>query len=114
MQQRAKYFAHHLNFPCNSPSTHPSLRWVSKDLTIESGQIVTGPLFNEPMRVETVQPNGNNTWVLGLVGVQSERFRRVTITSEQISSLTIFQAAKSFDGDGALLRLGLLAYALGI
>jgi hypothetical protein len=23
-----------------------------------AGQILTGPLFNEPMRVETVQPNG--------------------------------------------------------
>jgi hypothetical protein len=77
----------------------------------EPGQVVTGPLFNEPMRVETVHPNGNETCVLGLVGVQSERFRRVTITPQQLSSLTVLKATKSFDGDGSLLRLGLNAYA---
>ncbi len=66
------------------------------------------------MRVETVQANGNDAWVLGLVGAQSERFRRVTISSQQLASLTVLQATKSFDGDGALLRLGLNAYALGI
>ena len=33
-----------------------------------AGQILTGPLFNEPMRVETVQPNGAASWIVGLVG----------------------------------------------
>lgn len=47
-------------------------------VTIESRQIVTGPFLIKPMRVEIVQPNGNNTWVLGLVGVQSERIPVVT------------------------------------
>ena len=87
---------------------------MNTEHAIELGQIVIGPQFNEPMRVETVQSNGNDTWVLGLVGVQSERFRRVTITSQQLSSLTVLQYTKSFDGDGALLRLGLQAYSLGI
>jgi hypothetical protein len=32
------------------------------------------------MRVETVSPAGASSWALGLVGVQSERFRRVTLT----------------------------------
>jgi len=41
------------------------------------GQTLLGPLFNEPMRVETVAPAGPSSWALGLVGVQSERFRRV-------------------------------------
>jgi hypothetical protein len=30
------------------------------DLPRAAGQIVTGPLFNEPMRVETIRPNGHN------------------------------------------------------
>ncbi len=30
------------------------------------------------MRIETVRPGGDGTWVLGLVWVQSERFRKVT------------------------------------
>ena len=37
------------------------------------GQILSGPQFNEPMRVETVRPNGRDMWVLGLVGTQSEQ-----------------------------------------
>jgi len=81
---------------------------------VSTGQILTGSLFNEPMRVETVQESGPATWVVGLVGTQSERFRKVTLTADDIEHLTILDARHSFDGDGRLLRLGLQAYALGI
>ena len=50
--------------------------------TLHAGQVLTGPLFNEPMRVETVQPYGLASWVVGLVGIQSERFRKVTLSIE--------------------------------
>jgi len=82
--------------------------------SLDSGQLLTGPLFSEPMRVETVQPNGPASWVVGLVGVQTERFRKVTLTAADLEHLTILHAQQSFDGDGRLLRLGLQAYALGI
>jgi superfamily II DNA or RNA helicase len=78
------------------------------------GQVFTGPLFNEPMRVETVQANGPASWIVGLVGVQSERFRKVTLSAPELKHLTIVEGRRSFDGDGQLLRLGLQAYALGI
>ena len=81
---------------------------------VSPGQILTGPLFNEPMRVETVRANGPASWVVGLVGTQSERFRKVTLTADDLARLTILDAQHSFDGDGRLLRLGLQAYALGI
>ncbi len=81
---------------------------------INPGQIITGSLFNEPMRVETVQANGPASWVVGLVGTQSERFRKVTLTGTDLDRLTILDTEHSFDGDGRLLRLGLQAYALGI
>ena len=81
---------------------------------LQMGQTLTGPLFSEPMRVETVQPNGPASWVVGLVGLQSERFRRVTLTAADLERLTLLGAQSSFDGDGRLLRLGLQAYALGI
>lgn len=81
---------------------------------ISSGQILTGSLFNEPMRVETVRENGPASWVVGLVGTQSERFRKVTLNGDQLAHLTILDTRHSFDGDGRLLRLGLQAYALGI
>jgi len=79
-----------------------------------SGQIVKGSLFNEPMRVETVRPAGRDSWVVGLVGVQSERFRSVTLTVRDLEALIILDATHTFAGDRALLRLGLQAYALGI
>ena len=81
---------------------------------LKVGHILTGPLFNEPMRVETVQSNGATSWILGLVGANSERFRKVTITAEDLMRLTVLDPSLSFSGDGRLLRLGLQAYALGI
>ena len=66
------------------------------------------------MRVETVQANGPASWVVGLIGMQSERFRKVTLTADDIRRLTILDARHSFDGEGRLLRLGLQAYALCI
>jgi hypothetical protein len=89
-------------------------RLVTGMARIIAGQVLTGSLFNEPMRVETVQANGSESWVVGLVGTQSERFRKVTLTAEDIGRLTIIDARYSFDGDGRLLRLALQAYALGI
>jgi hypothetical protein len=73
-----------------------------------------GRFSNEPMRVETVASNGTESWILGLVGLQSEKFRKVTLTAADLKSLTIQNTTKSYDGDGHLLRLGLQAYALGI
>ena len=81
---------------------------------VSPGQILKGAVFNEPMRVETVQANGPTSWVVGLVGAQSERFRKVTLTGTDFDNLTVIDPVHSFDGDGRLLRLGLQAYALGI
>jgi superfamily II DNA or RNA helicase len=78
------------------------------------GQILIGPLFNEPMRIETVQSNGAASWVVGLVGANSERFRKVTLGVEDIKRITVLDPQHSFNGDGRLVRLGLQAYALGI
>ena len=87
---------------------------LSPETVIQEGQILTGPLFAEPMQVETVRPNGPGAWVAGLVGLQSEQFRRVTLTSGDISNLAIADNSLSYVGDGRLLRLALQAYALGI
>ena len=61
---------------------------------IREGQVLTGPLFSEPMRVVTVGSNGPGLWVAGLVGQQSERFRQVTLTADDLSSLTIAEARR--------------------
>jgi superfamily II DNA or RNA helicase len=81
---------------------------------LRHGQVLTGPLFNEPVRVETAEPNGPNAWLVGVVGTETERFRRVTLTSNDLAALTVLESSPTYDGDGTLLRLGLQAYALGI
>jgi superfamily II DNA or RNA helicase len=81
---------------------------------IKAGQIVRGSLFNEPMRVEIAQPSSDGTWVLGLVGIRSERYRKVTLTASDLDNLFILEPELTFSGDGSLLRLGIQAYSLGI
>ena len=66
------------------------------------------------MRVETVRSNGADGWNVGLVGVDTERFRRVTLTATDLADLSITDGTLSFEGDGRLLRLGIQAYMLGI
>ena len=87
---------------------------MTSNKILKEGQILTGPLFHEPMRVETVRANGPDAWTAGLVGTQSERFRRVTLTSSQLTEVAVADSSFSYDGDGRLLRLGLQAYSLGI
>jgi len=86
---------------------------ISKPV-LEVGQILSGPLFSEPMRVETVQAKQENVMTLGLVGTKSERFRSVTLTDSDLRGLTIAEVSSTFRGDADLLRLGLQAYSLGI
>lgn len=87
---------------------------INANSPIHEGCFIAGSLFSEPMRVETVHPGGPDTWTVGLVGIQSERFRKVTLTSHDIEGLTILGSEFTYDGDGHLLRLGLQAYSLGI
>ena len=87
---------------------------MSIDDAIREGQVLTGPLFDEPMRVETVRANGADAVDAGLVGQRTEQFRRVTLTSALIEELKIADSSLSFRGDGSLLRLGLQAHSLGI
>jgi len=87
---------------------------MSEVALVREGQILQGPLFQEPMRVITARLSGLDTWSVGLVGLQSERFRTVTLTPDDLAGLTVVSPSSSYQGDGNLLRLGLQAYALGI
>lgn len=87
---------------------------MTESQPIREGQVVTGSLFHEPMRVETVRPNGPDCWVVGLVGTKSQQFRKVTLSHDDLATLTVLESAATYDGDAQLLRLGLQAYVLGI
>jgi hypothetical protein len=58
-------------------------------IALQEGQILVGPSFDEPVRVETIRAEGNGTWTVGVVGTRSEQFRRVTLTQEQLNALKI-------------------------
>ncbi|NIM68636.1 MAG: DUF3883 domain-containing protein [Armatimonadetes bacterium] len=81
---------------------------------VEVGQILRGSQFGEPVRVETVRQSDSETWILGLVGLRSEKFRSVTLTARDLESISIQLPTTSFASDPTLLRLGLQAYSLGI
>jgi len=87
---------------------------MSVNQKLREGQILRGSLFSEPMRIETVRTSSDGTWVLGLVGLQTERFRKVTLTTSDLENLTASDTDYSYKGDGRLLKLGLQAYTLGI
>jgi len=88
---------------------------MSEDsLDLREDLILQGPLFNESMRIVTIRQNGPDSWELGLVGLQTERYRPVTLTSAQLQTVSITDSIPSYAGDGHLFKLGLQAYALGI
>src|SRR5467141_644531 len=81
---------------------------------LAEGQIVSGALFNEPMRVESIRQNGPDSWVVGLSGVRTEKFRKATLTRRDIESLEVSHLIPTYAGDGHLLKIGIQAYSLGI
>ena len=81
---------------------------------LNPGSIIDGPQFNEPMRIESVKSNGQNSWIVGLVGIRTDIFRRVTLNSKDLESFQIHDSIPKYICEGNLLRLGLLAYSLGI
>ena len=84
------------------------------EMTITEGQILTGVIFNEPMKVVTTRPNGSQGIIAGLVGQNSGQFREVALTADDIANLNTTEPNPSYDGDGELLKLALQAYSLGI
>src|SRR6267378_7537078 len=87
---------------------------LKSGLPLAEGQIVSGALFNEPMRVESIRQNGADSWVVGLSGVRTEKFRKVTLTQKDIDSLRVTHLIPTYAGDGHLLKIGIQAYSLGI
>ena len=77
----------------------------SQDFPLAEGQIVAGTLFSEPMRVETIRPNGPDTWVVGLCGLRTEKFRKATLSRKDIESLQVFKQDATYTGVVNFLKL---------
>jgi superfamily II DNA or RNA helicase len=87
---------------------------TESEFPLAEGQIVSGALFNEPMRVESIRHNGPDSWVVGLSGVRTEKFRKATLSRKDIESLQVTHLIPTYAGDGHLLKIGIQAYSLGI
>ena len=81
---------------------------------IREGQVLTGPLFAEPMRVVTVRVLAAGSMQVGLVGADSGQFRAVHLDPGQLADVSVIGGGQSYGGDGESLRLGLEAWQLGI
>ena len=81
----------------------------SSTRTCRNGQIPTRlPLLKEPMHVDTVTVETEpGRWTVGQVGTRSEGFRRLELGPAALAGLTVLDSTFRYDGDGALLRLGL-------
>lgn len=86
---------------------------MSTTAPLRVGQTLMVPLFDEPMRVETVAAAGCSSRVVGLVGAGSECFRRVTMSETGVAAIAILDAEAAFNGDGHPLRVGIQAYPRG-
>ena len=73
---------------------------------IHAGQILTGSLFNEPMKLVTVSSRGSDAWVSGLLGVHSEKFRNAALMQHAFDPLTIHDAVFRYDGQWPDARAG--------
>lgn len=65
---------------------------TSDNNPIAAGEVLSGSLFSEPMRVVTVTAVNAETWELGLVGVQSNIFRSVPLSRSDIQTLKVEKA----------------------
>jgi hypothetical protein len=72
---------------------------MSENLSISEGQIPIGPMFNEPMRVETVRAEGDGIWTVVLVGIKSEQFRKVSFTTGDLEKISILDTRFTYHGD---------------
>ena len=66
---------------------------------VTAGEVLSGSLFSEPIRVVIVAPIATETWELGSVGVKTQLFRSVPLTSAEIRTLKVQNATCSYAGD---------------
>ena len=69
---------------------------MSDGSSLRPGQILTGPLFSQPVRVVTVETRAAGTWLVGTIGTHSERFGTVALAAVDLKSLEILEASADY------------------
>jgi len=80
---------------------------------LNSGVIVSGPLFPEAVQIITANPVGNSMKLVGK-GMQTLQVYELILSREQVDKLSAGPEKEAFDGDGQKFRLGIEAIRLGL
>ena len=54
---------------------------------VAEGQVLTGAQFAEPVRVETIKQVSPGAWEVGVSGLNTQKFRKVTLSAEDFKGL---------------------------
>ena len=54
---------------------------------VAEGQVLTGAQFAEPVRVETIKQVSPGAWEIGVSGLNTQKFRKVTLSAEDTTCL---------------------------
>ncbi|MEO0080746.1 MAG: helicase-related protein [candidate division WOR-3 bacterium] len=77
---------------------------------LREGVIITGTMFNEPMRVVGTPRKGNGFVIVDLVGTRSQTFKPgILLNNAELAGLTVTVPETKFTGDASLFKLGLEA-----
>ncbi|MEI6973008.1 MAG: hypothetical protein WCL44_16005, partial [bacterium] len=82
---------------------------------ITDGVVLVGPQFSEPMRVVGTPNVGDGFVSVNLVGVRANTFRGgVTLTAQDLESISIERPDSAFGGKPRLFKLGLEALRISL
>jgi len=82
---------------------------------IADGTVLSGPQFDEPMRVVGSPTAGDGFVLANLVGTRTNQFRGgVTLTSADLSTVTVERPETEFAGKPKLFKLGLEALRISL
>lgn len=81
---------------------------------VAEGQVLTGAQFAEPVRVETIKQVSPGAWEIGVSGLNTQKFRKVTLSAEDFKGISASMPTSAYTSKGEFVQLGVQAYALGI
>ena len=77
---------------------------MSSEVTLRQGHVLSGSLLREPIHVEIVRLDKQDTWISSLASHPSKQFCWITLVSHYIFNVITTDTAPPDDGDGRLLQ----------
>ena len=72
---------------------------------VAEGQILTGDQFAEPVRVETIKQVSPGAWEVGVSGLNSQKFRKVTLSSEDFKGISASTPTSAYTSKGEYVHV---------